>query len=89
MFGMLPPLVQRFLPAFSDWLEYLPWTNSFPLLAFRNYDAPTLERMVAAAEAAGRSAPEAVDLGSHVIMATLWTVLFIGSAFIWFRRRDL
>ena len=88
-FGMLPPLVQRFLPDYSERLEYLPWRNVFPLLEFRNYDAPTFERMVAAAEAAGRSTPEAVDLGSHVIMATLWTVLFIGSAFIWFRRRDL
>ncbi|WP_420635093.1 hypothetical protein [Candidatus Palauibacter sp.] len=88
-FGTISPLVTRYLPDYADWLDYMPWRNALQLLDFRSYDAPTFERFVAAAEAAGRSAPSAFDPTWHLVAAAAWTALFIGTAFIWFRRRDL
>ena len=87
--GMLPGLVRRFLPDHAGWLEYLPFTNGFPLLDFRNYDAPTYERYAAAVEAAGRTPSPPVDLTWHLVAAAAWTALLVGIAFITFRRRDL
>ncbi|MXW55867.1 MAG: hypothetical protein F4X22_09595 [Gemmatimonadales bacterium] len=87
--GMLPVLVRRFLPDYTRWLDYLPFSNTFPLLEFRNYDAATYERYAAAVEAAGRTPPPAVDPAWHLITAAAWTALLVGIAFILFRRRDL
>ncbi len=87
--GMLPALVRRFLPDYTGWLDYLPFSNTFALLEFRNYDAAAYERYAAAVEAAGRTAPAAVDPAWHLITAAAWTALLVGSAFILFRRRDL
>lgn len=87
--GMLPALVRRFLPDFTGWLGYLPFTNAFPLLEFRSYDAAAYERYAAAVDAAGRTPPAAVDPAWHLVTAAAWTVLFVGIAFILFRRRDL
>ena len=88
-FGMIHPLARRFLPDHAGWVEYLPWSNTFPLLDFRNYDDGAYERSVAALEAAGRTPPVQVDPTSHLLMAAVWAVLFMGAAFFWFRRRDL
>lgn len=87
--GMLPALVRRFLPGQAGWLEYLPFTNGFPLLEFRNYDAPAYERYAAAVEAAGRTPSPPVDPAWHLVAAAAWTALLVGIAFISFRRRDL
>ena len=87
--GMLPALVRRFLPDQAGWLEYLPFTNGFPLLEFRNYDAPAYERYAAAVEAAGRTPSPPLDLTWHLAAAAAWTALLVGIAFILFRRRDL
>ncbi|MCY3598419.1 MAG: hypothetical protein OXN85_00395 [Gemmatimonadetes bacterium] len=87
--GMLPALVRRFLPDHAGWLEYLPFTNTFPLLDFRNYDAATYERYATAVEAAGRTPSAAVDPAWHLLTAAAWTTLLVGIAFISFRRRDL
>ena len=87
--GMLPVLVRRFLPDQTSWLEYLPWTNALPLLDFRNYDAATYDRYAAALEAVGRTPAPAVDLTWHVATAAAWAVLFVGAAYVAFRRRDL
>lgn len=87
--GMLPGLVRRFLPDHTGWLEYLPFTNGFPLLDFRNYDAPAYEQDAAAVEAAGRTPSPPVDLTWHLVTAAAWTALLVGIAFITFRRRDL
>ena len=87
--GMLPGLVRRFLPDLTGWLEYLPFTNGFPLLDFRNYDAPTYERYAAAVEAAGRTPSPPVDPAWHLVAAAAWTALLVGIAYISFRRRDL
>lgn len=87
--GMLPALVRRFLPDHTGWLDYLPFANAFPLLDFRNYDAPAYERYAAAVEAAGRTPSPPVDLTWHLVAAAAWTALLVGIAFITFRRRDL
>lgn len=87
--GMLPALVRRFLPDLTGWLAYLPLSNTFPLLDFRNYDAATYERYAAAVEAAGRTPLPAVDPAWHLVTAAAWTVLLVGIAYISFRRRDL
>lgn len=87
--GMLPGLVRRFLPDHAGWLEYLPFTNGFPLLDFRSYDAPAYERYAAAVEAAGRTPSPPVDPAWHLVAAAAWTALLVGIAFITFRRRDL
>ena len=87
--GMLPALVRRFLPDLTGWLAYLPFSNTFPLLDFRNYDAATYERYAAAVEAAGRTPAAAVDPAWHLVTAAAWTTLLVGIAYISFRRRDL
>ncbi|MYE33769.1 MAG: hypothetical protein F4X23_02830 [Gemmatimonadales bacterium] len=87
--GMLPALVRRFLPDYAGWLDYLPFSNTFPLLEFRNYDATAYERYVAAVETAGRTPPAAVDPAWHLVTAAAWTTLLVGIAFTLFRRRDL
>ena len=87
--GMLPALVRRFLPDYAGWLDYLPFSNTFPLLDFRNYDAATYERYATAVEAAGRTPSAAVDPAWHLITAAAWTALLVGICFILFRRRDL
>jgi len=87
--GMLPVLVRRFLPDHTGWLDYLPFSNTLPLLEFRNYDATAYERFAAAVEAAGRTPPAAVDPAWHLVTAAAWTALLVGIAFILFRRRDL
>ena len=87
--GMITPFVHRYLPDYSDWIRYLPWINNFPLLEFRNYDTAAYERYAAPALEVGRTPMPAVDPTSHLIVAAAWTVLFLGAAFIWFRRRDL
>lgn len=87
--GMLPALVRRFLPDHTGWLDYLPFTNAFPLFDFRNYDASAYERYAAAVEAAGRTPSAAVDPAWHLVTAAAWTALLVGIAFISFRRRDL
>lgn len=87
--GMLPALVRRFLPDHAGWLDYLPFSNTFPLLEFRHYDATAYERYAAAVEAAGRTPPAAVDPAWHLVTAAAWTTLLVGIAFILFRRRDL
>lgn len=87
--GMLPALVGRFLPDHTGWLEYLPFTNGFPLLEFRNYDAPAYERYAAAVEAAGRTPSPPLDPAWHLVAAAAWTALLVGIAYISFRRRDL
>ncbi|WP_425155454.1 hypothetical protein [Candidatus Palauibacter sp.] len=87
--GMILPLARRYLPDHSAWVEYMPFGNAVALLEFRHYDAPAYERYAAAIEAAGRTPPPAVDPTWHLIVAAAWTALLIGSAFIWFRRRDL
>ncbi|WP_419948381.1 hypothetical protein [Candidatus Palauibacter sp.] len=87
--GMITPVVNRYLPEFSDWIRYLPWINTFPLLEFRNYDAAAYERYAAPALEVGGTPMPAVDPTSHLLVAAAWAVLFLGTAFIWFRRRDL
>ncbi len=87
--GMLPALVSRFLPDYRAWLDYLPFTNAFPLFEFRNYDAAAHERYAAAVEAAGRTPPAPVDPTWHMVTAAAWTALLVGIAYISFRRRDL
>ncbi len=87
--GMLPGLVRRFLPDYTGWLDYLPFTNGLPLLEFRNYDAPAYDRYAAAVEAAGRTPSPAVDPTWPLVTAAAWTVVLVGIAFISFRRRDL
>ena len=87
--GMLPALVRRFLPDHTGWLDYLPWTNALPLLDFSNYDAAAYERYAATLEALGRAPPPAVDLTWHVVTAAAWVMVFVGTAYLTFRRRDL
>lgn len=87
--GMLPGLVRRFLPDQAGWLEYLLFTNGFPLLDFRSYDAAAYERYAAAVEAAGRTPSPPADPAWHLVAAAAWTVFLVGIAFISFRRRDL
>ena len=87
--GMLPALVGRSLPAATDLLQYLPFSNTSALYYFRAYDAPAHERYAAAIEAAGRTPPLPIDPVPHLIMAAVWAVLFVGLAYITFRRRDL
>ncbi|MDE2879907.1 MAG: hypothetical protein OXT63_12660 [Gemmatimonadota bacterium] len=87
--GMLPALVRRFLPDHAGWLDYLPFSNTFPLLEFRHYDAAAYERYAAAVEAAGRTPSAAVDPAWHLVTAAAWTALLVGIAYISFRRRDL
>ena len=87
--GMLRALVMRYLPDYTDWLDYLPFGTAARLLDYRSYDTATAEAMAAAAEAAGRTVPTTPDLAGQAIAAVAWTVFFLGTAFIWFRRRDL
>lgn len=86
---ILPGLVGQLLPDFGSWLQYLPFTGAQRLLNFASYDTPTYERMVAAALEAERSVPELQALAPSMISCAVWTMLFVGVSFVWFRRRDL
>ena len=68
---------------------HLPFTGAQRLLSFASYDAPTYERMVAAAQEAERAIPELPVLAPSMISCAVWTVLFVGVSFVWFRQRDL
>ncbi len=82
-------LLGRAFPGLRPTLEYLPWRNVQRSVGFENYDAPTFERIVDAAREAGRTIPVHADVSTITLVNVGWLVLFLGVAFIWFRRRDL
>lgn len=82
-------LLGRFFESLRPLLGYLPWTNVQRAIAFRNYDAPTFQRMVEAAQEAGRTVPTRPDIGTITLVNLGWIALFVGVAFFWFRKRDL
>lgn len=86
---LIPGLLQRVAPALEPVLGMLPFAAAQQVLPFWIYDSATYERMVAAAEAADRAAP---DLPSFVWWMGLnvgWTIVFVGVSCLLFRRRDL
>jgi len=82
-------LLGRALPELRPLLRYLPWTNAQRALSFENYDAPAFERVADAAREAGRTVPELPDVSTITLVNLGWIALFVGIAFLWFRRRDL
>ena len=86
---LLPSLVQRVLPALAPVLGLLPFSAAQQILPFWLYDQPTYQRMVEAAEAAERTAPEMPNVLLLLGVNAGWAVIFIGVAWVLFRRRDL
>lgn len=70
-------------------LAYLPLGTSLKLLDYDAYDPAGYERAVEAAAGGGGAPPEAVAVGTAVLVAVGWTVLFIAVSYAWFRKRDL
>lgn len=82
-------LLGRFFESLRPALRYLPWSNVQRAIAFENYDAPTFQRIVEAAQEAGRRVPEHPDMTAITLVNLGWIALFVGLSYIWFRKRDL
>lgn len=82
-------LLGRFFETVRPVLRYLPWSNVQRALRFENYDAPTFQRMVEAAQEAGSRVPEHPDVLAITLVNLGWVVLFVGLSYVWFRERDL
>ena len=69
--------------------KYLPVQVFFTLLESTQYYPHAVARVIEAAEKAGRAAPVFPDTQAMCVAAAIYTVVFIGLAFVTYRRRDL
>ncbi|HEX6640048.1 MAG TPA: ABC transporter permease [Thermoanaerobaculia bacterium] len=83
--------VGRFSPGARPALGFLPFNVFVELIDPKNFDASILPAQAAAAAAANQpyEAPTLFDPAALLTAGALWTLLFVGVAFLVFRRRDL
>ena len=86
---LVPSLVTRVLPATEPFFAMLPFSASQQVLEFWRFDAPTYQRMVERAEAAGEAAPVLPDMTLWVGLNAGYALLFLAVTYVLFRRRDL
>jgi len=86
--GIVPLLLGR-IEAIRPYFQYQPFTCAMRLLSFEAYDAAAYERLVAAQRAAERPITPPPDVTTALCVTAGWAVLFIASAYIMFRKRDL
>lgn len=86
--SLLGLLISR-IDALAPVIKYLP-ANVFMKLPERiTFDPVYLERVTAAALEAGRTPPPAPNTSLIVTLSLIYTIAFIATAFIVYRRRDL
>lgn len=86
---LVPQLLGRAFPGLQAALGYLPFNAAQKLLEFPSYDAGAYARIVAAAEAAGETAPQLPDLTLALGVNAGWTIVFLSLAYVLYDRRDL
>lgn len=86
---LVPSLIVRVLPSAEPALSMLPFSASQQVLEFWRFDAPTFERMVERAQAAGETIPEVPNMTLWLGLNAGWAILFVAVAYVLFRRRDL
>lgn len=70
-------------------VRHLPATTFFKLMERSTFDPAVVERIAAAAAGAGRTPPPVPNTPLIITLAITYSVLFIGIAFVVYRRRDL
>lgn len=85
---VLVTLLRRW-DALAPAVTYLPARVFFTLIENTQYYPETVARAVQAAERAGRPAPVFPDTGELMTAAAIYAVVFVGLAFLEYRRRDL
>lgn len=85
---VLTPLLARW-EAVAPAVRYLPARVFLTLVEETQYFPEAVARAVAAAEKAGRPAPVFPDTGSLMTAAAVYTLIFVGVAYLVYRNRDL
>lgn len=85
---VLVTLLRRW-DALAPAVQYLPARMFFTMIEDTQYYPEAVARAVRAAEEAGRAAPVFADTGSLMMAAAVYAVVFVGIAFLVYRRRDL
>lgn len=86
---LLPAIVTRIAPDTAPAFAYLPFAAAQQVMSFATFDATTRANILARAAEAGSETPEFADplLWSGVNAG--WALLFLVSAYLLFRQRDL
>jgi ABC-type transport system involved in multi-copper enzyme maturation permease subunit len=85
----LAGLLLRQTDLLADAARYLPVATFSRLQNRVTFDPAVLERMTEVAISAGRDVPTPPNTPLLLLLATLYTLLFLGIAFMGYRRRDL
>lgn len=86
---LLPAILGRIAPALQPAFAYLPFAATQQVLSFALFDERRREQVIANAAAAERAAPEFADPMLWTAVNAGWALLFLGVAFVVFRKRDL